>query len=45
MRTLQVVYVASNARSLINLGNKLEYDKYETVVLNRYDDRFEYLGR
>lgn len=44
-RTLLTVLLASNVRSQVNIANKLEYDKYQIVPLNRYSHRFEYLGR
>lgn len=30
---------------MINIGNNLEFDLFEMDDLNRYEGRFEYLGR
>lgn len=44
-RTLNIQIISSNIRSLMNVGNKLEYERFELEALNRFEKRFEYLAR
>ncbi len=42
-RTIQLVQIASNIRSLIDIANDIEFDRYENGALQSID-RFNYLS-
>jgi hypothetical protein len=44
-RTLELVELASNVRSMINVGNGIGFNLYEIESLNKIEDRLELVSK